>query len=294
MAESLINTKRRINTIESTKKITKAMKLVASVKFQRWKRFYQDDIPFRDGMYETLIRSTIGCPLRSLKNSRCLMEFDSDKNLYIVVTSTLGLCGAYNYNIFKEFDPLIRKQDELLFIGQKGSIRYHQRGNVTYDNFVNMMDKDFAFSKARRLRHVILQLHMKNHYKGIYLVYTKYKNSLTFIPTIEKLVPFDIDEIEKAQEKYNEFDPVEVDSSRKELVSHLLPHYLDALLYNHLLEAEVCELSSRRNAMESATDAADKITKQLRITYNKTRQNQITQEITEVVAGANAGKDEEA
>lgn len=293
MAESLINTKRRISTIDSTKKITKAMKLVASVKFQRWKRFYQNSIPFRDGMYTTMVRSTIGCSFDDLKNSRCLMSFPTEKNLYIVVTSTLGLCGAYNYNLYKEFDPLLKPKDELLFIGQKGFIRYHQRGNVTYDNFVNMLDKDFAFSKARRLRHVILQLHMKNHYQGIYLVYTKYKNSLTFLPTIEKLVPFDTQAIEKEQENFKQFDPVQVDSNRNELVGNLLPHYLDALLYNHLLEAEVCELSSRRNAMESATDAADKITKKLRITYNKTRQNQITQEITEVVAGANAGKNDD-
>lgn len=293
MAESLINTKRRINTIESTKKITKAMKLVASVKFQRYRHYYFENLPFRDGMYETLVKATIGVPFESLQNNLCIKKYNSNKRLFILVTSTLGLCGAYNYNLYKTFEPQLNKDDEILFIGQKGYFRYRVRPNVTYDMFVSSMDKDFRFSKAKNLRHFILNIYQKNQYEGVYLLYTKYKNSLTFIPTIERILPFNFDAITRDQNKYNPYSPVEKDGSTEELIKQLFPHYLDALLYSRLLESEISELASRRNAMESATDSADKIVKKLRITYNKTRQNQITQEITEVVAGANAGKKEE-
>lgn len=291
MAESLINTKRRINTIKSTQKITKAMKLVASVKYQRWKKYYDESKPYALGMRKTMVRAIHANDFDVIKNSECLVHYtESKKDLYIIVTSTLGLCGAYNYNLFKEFDTKISSEDEFIFIGQKGYFRYHGKENKTYDDYINIMD-EFTFSKVRRLRHLILQLYRTEKYSSINLVYTKYKNSITFIPTIEKLVPFDIDEIEK--EAVDEGFPPIFDPDSKTVIDSILPHYLDALLYNKLIESQVSELSSRRNAMEAATDSAGKIVKKLMVTYNKSRQNAITQEITEVVAGANAGKKNE-
>ena len=290
MAESLINTKRRINTIKSTEKITKAMKLVASVKFQRWRKYYQENLPYYQGMKNTAAKAIAGAGLSVAMKTECFQKKNGVRDLYVVITSTLGLCGAYNYQIFKELAEHFHLEDEMMFIGEKGMYRYQGIIEKSDTRFVSLMD-EFSYSKVRRLRHEILQKYRTGEYKNVYLVYTHYKNSLTFIPTVEKICPLSYEDF-SSEEESKELEPVS-DVSYQTLLEGLIPHYLDSLLYNRLIESEVSEVSARRNAMESATDSADKIVKKLMITYNKTRQNAITQEITEVVAGATAGKKKE-
>lgn len=290
MPESLINTKRRINTIKSTEKITKAMKLVASVKYQRWKKYYEDNKAYRDGLKVLLDTVLSHTSLESLQKSVYFKEQTGTKNLYIVFTSSLGLCGAYNYSLYKILDPLLKKGDELLLIGQKGLVHYKNKGYILTDDFVSLMD-NFSYSKVRRLRHVLFQKYRTGEYSSVYLVYTHYKNSMTFLPTVEKIAPFDTTDIKTDEETGAGFEPL-YESDKESVIANLIPHYLDSLFYSRFIESELSELASRRNAMEAATDSADKIVSQLTIQYNKSRQNAITQEITEVVGGANAGKKE--
>lgn len=292
MAESLINTRRRINTIKSTEKITKAMKLVASVKFQRWKHCFDDNKAYREG-FKSLFETTLNnMDEKTLKENPLVKTYpDAKKNLYIVVTSTLGLCGAYNFTLFKELDPILKENDELLFIGQKGEIHYKGKGYKTNEDYLSLLDQDYRFGKVKGLRHYLIRLYRTGEYQSINLVYTHYKNSLTFLPLIEKVLPLDVSSYEKKEENWD-YPPL-FDPDASQALDNILPHYLDSELYTKIMEAELSELASRRNAMETATDSADKIVQQLMITYNKTRQNAITQEITEVVAGASAGKEED-
>lgn len=286
MAESLINTKRRINTIKSTEKITKAMKLVASVKFTRWKRYLEDNKGYFNGMKEALKDSLLACD-SNLSENECVKKHDSQSSLYVLISSSLGLCGPYNYSIFKSVDPLLNKDDQILVIGSKAQAYYLNKDYKVIDDQLSLMD-DFRYSKVKKLRHKIVQLYRTGEYKEVILVYTHYKNSMTFIPTIEKLLPFDIEK-EKEGKKLNGYPSI-CEPGAEELLDDLIPHYIDSLLYNRLLESELSEIASRRNAMESATDSADKIVSKLMIEYNKARQSAITQEITEVVAGATSGK----
>lgn len=286
MAESLINTKRRINTIKSTEKITKAMKLVASVKFTRWKRYLEDNKGYFNGMKEALKDSLLACD-SNLSENECVKKHDSQSSLYVLISSSLGLCGSYNYSIFKSVDPLLNKDDQILVIGSKAQAYYLNKDYKVIDDQLSLMD-DFRYSKVKKLRHKIVQLYRTGEYKEVILVYTHYKNSMTFIPTIEKLLPFDIEK-EKEGKKLNGYPSI-CEPGAEELLDDLIPHYIDSLLYNRLLESELSEIASRRNAMESATDSADKIVSKLMIEYNKARQSAITQEITEVVAGATSGK----
>lgn len=286
MAESLINTKRRINTIKSTEKITKAMKLVASVKFTRWKRYLEDNKGYFKGMKEALKDSLLACD-SNLSENECVKKHDSQSSLYVLISSSLGLCGSYNYSIFKSVDPLLNKDDQILVIGSKAQAYYLNKDYKVIDDQLSLMD-DFRYSKVKKLRHKIVQLYRTGEYKEVILVYTHYKNSMTFIPTIEKLLPFDIEK-EKEGKKLNGYPSI-CEPGAEELLDDLIPHYIDSLLYNRLLESELSEIASRRNAMESATDSADKIVSKLMIEYNKARQSAITQEITEVVAGATSGK----
>ncbi len=290
MAESLINTKRRISTIKSTEKITKAMKLVASVKYQRWKKYYEDNKPYTACLLSDLKYLLSFFDGEEVSETPYFKRYEAKKTLYVVMTSTLGLCGAYNYTLFKTLDPLIKEGDELISIGEKALIHYKGKGIVLNEDFADLMD-NYAYSKVRRLRHLLLQKYRTGEYGSVVLVYTHYKNSMTFVPTLETLAPLSLTALRGENEAVS-FEPI-YESSKEEVLNSLVPHYIDSVIYNRLIESELSELASRRNAMEAATDAADKIVHQLTIQYNKSRQNAITQEITEVVAGATAGKKQE-
>ncbi len=290
MAESLINTKRRINTIRSTEKITKARKLVASVKYQRYKKRYTSNLDYEKAREE--IRYTAFSwkdkkdPIPPLRQSYPHAE----KRLFIIRTSTLGLCGSYNYAVFKRVDPMLDDKDELLLIGGKGVSHYKSFKGKTYLEYENLRNS-FSFGQIKHLRHEIVSLYKTGRYKEIHFVYTAYKNSLTFLPRDEVILPLTLDR-EKLKEKKDIYPPL-FEPDKNEVLLKTAAHYLDSFLYSRLLESELSELSSRRNAMENATDNAEEIENELRIRYNKRRQGAITQEITEIVAGANAGKKKE-
>ncbi|MFA6624355.1 MAG: ATP synthase F1 subunit gamma [Bacilli bacterium] len=289
MSESLVDTKRRIKSIQSTEKITKAMKMVAAARFQRWRIVYENNQAYRDTMRSTMITALQGANLEHISSIDCLKEYEGNKNLYIIVSSSLGLCGAYNFNIFKAADREITDNDEIIPIGQKAYFHYRDKKNVKYENYVDLVD-GLTFDNARMLRHFIMRLYRTGEYGKVFLVYTHYKNSLFSEPTVRQLLPFSLTKWSEAISLEPSDNPPDFEPSAEEVLNLLLPHYIDSSLYKHLLESQLSEFSTRRNAMETATNSADKITKQLQIVYNKSRQNAITQEITEVVAGANAGK----
>ncbi len=288
MPESLVNTKRRINTIRSTMKITKAMKLVASVKYQRWKKMYDENAAYTIEMQNALERTLASIDFSDVSKPDLLSGFENtEKNLYIIVTSSLGLCGSYNYNLFKEIDPQLKEGDELFLLGQKGLVHYQNKSYKLYTDYIDIQEK-FTYSAVRRMRHEIIRLYRKEKYAKVVLVYTQYKNSITFIPTLKTILPLSYEE----KEKQDESDQPLFEPDAKEVLLTLIPHSIDASLYHRLIESQLSELASRRNAMETATDSADKIQAKLQLEYNKARQTAITQEITEIVAGANAGKEE--
>ncbi len=289
MPESLVNTKRRINTIRSTMKITKAMKLVASVKYQRWKRMYDENAAYTTEMHNVLERTLASIDFSDTSKPDLLSGFpQSKKNLYIIVTSSLGLCGAYNYNLFKEIDPQLKEGDELFLLGQKGLVHYQNKSYKLYTDYLNLQEK-FTYSSVRRMRHEIIRLYRKEEYAKVVLVYTEYKNSITFTPTLKTILPLSYEE----KDLPNESDKPLFEPNGIDVLLTLIPHSIDASLYHKLMESQLSELASRRNAMETATDSANKIQAQLQLDYNKARQTAITQEITEIVAGANAGKEDE-
>ena len=292
MSESLVNTKRRIATIRSTKKITKAMKLVASVKYQRWKKMYEDNFAYANAMKETMSRTISGIDFSDSKKPEAMVSYETGKSLYVVVSSSLGLCGAYNYNLFKALDPVLKDEDEIMYIGQKAATHFASSAHKTYDDFQNLLDS-FSYSAVRRLRHLLVRMYKTGNYSKVVLVYTQYKNSLTFLPTFHTLLPLIPEEEGIDAKKEESLETPLFEPNLDAILNQILPHYLDASIYQKLMESEISELASRRNAMETATDSADKIQAKLQLEYNKARQNAITQEITEVVAGANASKEEE-
>ncbi|MBQ8143087.1 MAG: ATP synthase F1 subunit gamma [Bacilli bacterium] len=290
MAESLVNTRRRIATIKSTEKITKAMKLVATVKYQRWRRYYDESRPYSSQMQRMLITTLESVPFEELSSNPYIKESEGEKTLYILVTSSLGLCGAYNYSLFKTLDPILKEGDGLYLIGTKGYTHYKNKEVEINEEYIHLLE-EFRMSRVRRLRHSIVRDYKSGKYQKVVLVYTQYKNSMTFLPSLHTLLPLDVEALSLRKDSYD-YEPL-FEPDLNTVLENVITYSIDSQIYQRLIESELSELASRRNAMETATDAADKIVKQLQLQYNKSRQNAITQEITEVVAGANAGKKEE-
>lgn len=287
MNDSLIDIKRRIQSINSTKKITKAMKLVASVKFIRWKELFESNKEYTSEMRNVMKKTLLVTQFNKNRLPLALKKFEeAKKTLYIVCSSSLGLCGGYNYNIYKKLKEHIKENDEIIIIGSKAYTHYKHQDYKIHKEYVDLFST-FSYDKVKKFRHFFMKLYKTKEFDSVNIVYTKYINSLSFEASLKKVVPleFDINLSELSNDNF-----IVEEEKEGEVIDLLLPQYIDTLIYSILIEASISELASRRNAMENATSNADEINDELSIKYNKARQAQITQELNEVVSGANAQK----
>ena len=277
MGNGLQATKRRMRSIESTKKITRAMELVATVKLKTWKDLMEENLMYT--YYMISLMQDVFSRVDSI-DSPYLKENEAQKDLYILVTSTLGLCAGYNYNVLKFADQKVKENDDIIVIGQKGYYHYrHQKDHLITD-FIDAG----AYLEERaihQLSTLIESEFLKGKYRKVTLLYTHYVNSLTFVPEEITLFP-----LHMKKEENEEYKDILMEPSPKEILLSLIPLYVRSVLHGKLLEALVSEQASRRTAMENATDNADEIYQKLQLDYNKERQASITQEITEVVGGS--------
>ncbi|HPY79558.1 MAG: ATP synthase F1 subunit gamma [Erysipelotrichaceae bacterium] len=280
MSQQINRIKQRIKTINGALKVTSAMKLVSTVKLKKWKNKM-----FVNRTYSSQIEEITNEVFRFAKKVKSPFiepNLESRRKLYIIVSSTLGLCGAYNSNIFKLADITLKENDELIVLGKKGLNHFEK------DRFT--MLKDFSSYSTitdqgviRQLSQFVTEQYQANKYQEIHLIYSSYKNSFVFVPKDVTILPV------KKPEENNELDfaPI-MEPTPQKLVDSLLPLYLKTLIYSKLLESEVCEHAARRNAMENATDNAQELIDKLTIELSKARQSSITEEITEIVSTARA------
>lgn len=205
----------------------------------------------------------------------------TDKNLYIIVSSTLGLCGSYNNNIFKLADVTLKAKDDAVILGNKGLIHY-ENGDFTkiegYEEYSSIENTTLI----NTLTNYLTSEYLKGKYHEIHLIYSEYKNSLVFTPKDLKVLP-----LSEVETEVDGFGPI-LEPDEKTLVERLVPIYIKTIVFSKLLESEVCEQAARCNAMDNATNNAKDLLEDLRIEFNKARQGAITQEITEIVSAANA------
>ena len=281
MSQQITKIKSRIKSVSSALKVTSAMKLVSTVKLNRYKNKM---IANRD--YSKQIEEITDEVLKwtNCQSKFFVENFNINKKLFVVVSSTLGLCGAYNANIFRLADSVIGPDDDLLIIGKKGLAHYENGKNelILKFNGDNFSKNEKAVNKI--VRYLIEQF-TNDKYQQIHLIYTKYRNSIAFVPKDYQILPIQ-KEINKGEEELG-FSPI-LEPDKKTLLEKIVPLYLKSSIYAKLLESEVCEQAARCNAMESATDNANEILDSLNIEFNKARQSSITQEITEIVGAAEA------
>lgn len=280
MGQELNKVKTRIKSVSGALKVTSAMKLVSTVKLKKWKNKM---LAHKD--YSMQIEDITKDVLSMCKknNEFSYSHTKDDKRLFIIVSSTLGLCGAYNSNIFKLADVSLTQNDEAIILGQKGISHFANETFTKHDEFSSYSSINDS-AAIRSMLNFIVDGFLKGNYKEVHIIYSEYKNSLVFLAKDSLILPINNPEKE---EKYLGYGPI-LEPKADILVSTLIPIYLKTILYSKLLESEVCEQASRSNAMENATNNANEILDNLKIEFNKARQAAITQEITEIAAAANA------
>ena len=276
--------KRRIKSVESTKKITKAMELVATSKLRKTRNQLEQSKPYYTNVAQTVAEILANC--KGNNDSIYLVENkDIEKEVFIVIASSLGLCGGYNANIFKEIKGAIKPGDYVYSIGSKATSYLLKNHQGVTDHKFDDLNTTFDFKDVTKLVAELTKMYREKDISKIKIVYTEFVNNLTFRPRIVTLLPVDpsdFDHIEISK-KSTLFEP-----SPEEVLDSLIPMYLQAVIYGYIIESATSENAARRTSMENANDNADELTEQLLLKYNQARQTAITNEISEIVAGANA------
>lgn len=275
---SKLEIKNRIRSVDSTKKITKAMQLVAASKLKKCKSRMEEN---RE--YAKYLKETVNSILANLSsNSHPFLSYDETKQpLTIVFSSDMGLCGGYNANAFRLISANLDKKAPIIILGSRGNAWLSRRGYNVIMSLHNVDEE--GYEDIVNVANKALELYTNKEIGSIQVVYTKYINPVSFEPVCEKLLPVEKEEEEKKTTQETLFEP-----SGEEILDSLIPMYLKSLLYSYWLETKTSEQGSRQNAMETATDNAQELRDELELQYNQARQATITQEITEIVGGANA------
>lgn len=280
---SMRSIKRRKGSIESTQQITKAMKLVSTVKLQRAKGRAEKSKSYFECMYTT-VRSVLA--KSGNINHPYLQAGDSTKKAVIVITSNRGLAGGYNSNVIK----LITKGDfskadtTLYTVGIKGKDYFSHHGYEVVKDYSDLIEEP-AYADAMRISEDLLKAFSDGEIGEIYLAYTAFKNTVSHVPTLLKLLPVDTDELEDADE---DKALMNFEQDEEEALNLLIPKYVTSLIYGSMVEAVASENGARMQAMDSATSNAEEMIDKLSLQYNRARQGSITQELTEIIAGAEA------
>ena len=280
---SMRSIKRRKGSIESTQQITKAMKLVSTVKLQRAKGRAEKSKSYFECMYAT-VKSVLA--KSGNINHPYLQAGDSTKKAVIVITSNRGLAGGYNSNVIK----LITKGDfskadtALYTVGIKGKDYFSHHGYEVVKDYSDLIEEP-AYADAMRISEDLLKAFSDGEVGEIYLAYTAFKNTVSHVPTLLKLLPVDTYELEDAGE---DKALMNFEQDEEEAFNLLIPKYVTSLIYGSMVEAVASENGARMQAMDSATSNAEEMIDKLSLQYNRARQGSITQELTEIIAGAEA------
>ena len=280
---SMRSIKRRKGSIQSTQQITKAMKLVSTVKLQRAKGHAEKSKAYFECMYAT-VKSMLA--KTGFIEHPYLKPGAGGKKAVIVITSNRGLAGGYNSNVVK----LVTKGDfqkeevKIYAIGRKGKEAFTRYGYEVAADYSDMIEEP-AYADAMRISKELLRAFADGEIGEIYLAYTAFKNTVSHIPTLLKLLPV---EVSDAEEESDDKALMNFEQDEEEALNLLIPKYITSLIYGGMVEAVASENGARMQAMDSATSNAEEMIDKLSLQYNRARQGSITQELTEIIAGAEA------
>lgn len=285
MAKGMREIKREIKGKQNTRQITKAMEMVAASKLRRAQEAAVAARPYSDKLLEVV--SNIASGTNDV--SHPMLETRPIKRTgYLVITSDRGLAGGYNANILRKVTQTINEKhkstDEYVIyvIGRKGRDYFRRRNMPILEEVIGLSDSP-VFSDIKSIAASAVGKFSEGAYDELYIFYNQFVNALTQIPTATRLLPLENVSSESTPVSSYEYEP-----SAEGVLEVLLPKYAETLIYSAVLDGKASEFGARMTAMGSATKNATKMINSLTLTYNRARQAAITQEITEIVAGANA------
>ncbi len=286
--------RQRIISVNSTKQITSAMKMVSASKLRKAQIQILKLRPFTKKFNEIL--GNLGSDIDNVDDGKYSKERELKKILIVPISSNRGMCGSFNSNILKATSQLIENQFSnqyqqnnvyLACIGKKAFDYYNKRKYNVIENFSSIFDS-LTYNNVDKIAKKLIELYLNKEYDKIIIVYNQFKNAAVQELKSEQFLPLKFDIPKGGEEKQTAdfiFEP-----SQNEILSELLPRYLKMQFYKDILESNASEHGARLTAMHIATDNATEILKQLRLSYNKARQASITKELLEIVSGAEALK----
>ncbi|WP_338961291.1 MULTISPECIES: ATP synthase F1 subunit gamma [unclassified Spiroplasma] len=280
MAQSMEQIRQKIKSVNTSYKITKAMQLVSTAKLKKVGKRIEMIKPYYSEVYDTFNQL-----IPKLSNSIYLKTKDQviNKTIWVVFNSNLGLCGGFNNNLNKLVLEQYKPQDEIVVIGSKG-VSYFTNHHCKIMQSYTEINIQSSYNDSQEISLLLLSKFNNKETDAIKIAYTKYVNTVTTIPTIIDLLP--IVSIKTNQESnliQTDFEP-----DANTVINSAIPLYVGAIVYGALVESQVSEQALRRLAMENASNNAKEMKDKLLVSYNRARQGTITQEISEIIGGADA------
>ena len=279
--------KRRIKSVQSTQKITRAMEMIAASRILKAQARVRAARPYAEGIHEIIRGLAVSNEVRA---HHLLVQREVERVAVIVNTSDRGLAGAYNANVLKAAERTIAEEEgrgrrvDLYVVGKKGAGYFAYRGRRAVQVWEGVSDTPHI-DEAGDIAETVMQRYRARELDRVWLVYTDFKSSLTQVPVRMELLPVKPDEFEGG----TQIDPEFIfEPTQDQLLDTLIPRYVEAKVFHGLLEASASEHASRQRAMKAATDNAKEVAGNLSRIMNQARQEQITTEISEIVGGAEA------
>ncbi len=295
---NLRDIRNRISSINNTKQITKAMKMVAAAKLRKAQMRMRDNRPYAAKIREVASRLVSG----SGTSSPLLRKPDEIGNvLFLVVGSDRGLCGAFNNNLFKVIEQRIREEYasykksgnlDLICIGKKAEAYFKKRNYSVKESYPGFFD-NLDYMEAVQIMGHVIQDFVEENYDEVHLAYNEFKSVISQRRIVEKILPIEPESLASVDQKEKLSGSIDYiyEPGADEILRKLLPRYLNVRLWSALLESNASEQGARMAAMDNATENAKELEEELRLKYNQARQSAITTEISEIVSGAQALKD---
>jgi len=291
---SLDDLKKRISSVKSTQKITKAMKMVAAAKLRKAQESAEKGRPYSEKMNNIILNLSNSITDKDSASKFLVGTGKDNIHLCVVITADRGLCGGFNTNICRKaknyFDQIIRegKTLKIFTVGSKG----HDQLKRAYGSYVvekvNFKGtKKITYKEAEEVANKIITLFNENKFDVCKIFYNKFKNVITQIPQAQQIIPIQSTENKKIEEEKNKSDDFyEFEPEESEILNHLLPRNISTQIFKAFLENAASEQGSRMTAMDNATRNAGDLVDKLTITYNRSRQAAITKELIEIISGA--------
>ncbi|WP_314393333.1 ATP synthase F1 subunit gamma [Leptotrichia shahii] len=282
MAANMKEIKERIDSVKNTSQITNAMNIVSSTKFKRFQV-----LTLKSRTYARAVNEAFDNLVASLTGNKFVI-FDGKSEVkrvgIIVMTSDRGLCGSFNSNTFRRLENMKKKfqkegkEVSVVTIGRKAK-EYCKNRDINVDSEYTQMIPETMFETGKNISEDVVQFYLNDFYDEVYMIYSKFVSAIEYNIQVEKLLP--IEKKEGLPTKEYIFEP-----SEEEVLNSFVPQVLNIKLYQSLLENLASEHSARMSAMKQANDNASEMIKNLEVQYNRERQGQITQELTEIISGS--------